>query len=285
MQENNEAQPVTVEEIQALRNEISLMHESLAKDVIVHAPTIQKVVDIFVNKGLERRWVEKLLAPLVDSSFDDDEMILVAYVLEELDTLLNIKVESEPIEKKVQILVGGTGIGKTSLIGKLGARYSYLLAQPYKVAFMNFDRHKVGAEEQLEQYSDAMDIPLIALEDFADNEYDIILVDTAGTVGTEQQGTSDLIQIIQSQSAYRVEVSLVLSATAKRKDLDYMLEAFNLLPIKNLIFTKLDETSDLSDMIDFLIRQDKSLTYLSTGQEIPEDIIIASKEYILREFM
>ena len=285
MQENNEVRPVTVEEIQALRNEISWMHESLAKDVIVHAPTIQKVVGIFVRKGLERSWVEKLLAPLVDSTFDDDELILVAYVLEELDTLLKIKMESQKIEKKIQILVGGTGIGKTSLIGKLGARYAYLLNEPHRVAFMNFDRQKVGAEEQLEEYSDAMGIPLIALEDFTDDDYDVLLVDTAGTIGQELHGTLELIEIIESQSSYEVEVSLVLSATAKRKDLDYMLEAFNLLPIKNLIFTKLDETSDLSDMIDFLIRQDKALTYLSTGQDIPEDLIVASKEYILREFM
>lgn len=281
----NEDKPVTVEEIQVLRNEILLMHESLAKDVISHAPLVRKVVDIFVDKGLDRKWVEKLLAPLVGSSFEEDEVMLVAYLLEELDSLLTVKEEGEKLEKSVQIIVGATGIGKTSLVGKLGARYTYLLDKGYTVAFFNFDHHKVGAIEQLEQYADAMDIPIISLEDFVDNEYDIILIDTAGSIGDDLSELKSLIEIIKESTSYKIECSLVLSATSKAKDLKRIYTVFEALKINSLIFTKLDETYDLSDMINFLIENEKPVSYLSIGQEIPEDLIVATKEYLLNQFM
>jgi flagellar biosynthesis protein FlhF len=281
----NEDEPVTVEEIQVLRNEILLMHESLAKDVISHAPLVQKVVNIFVDKGLNRKWVEKLLAPLVGSSFQDDEVMLVAYLLEELDSLLPVQDEPKKIEKKVHMVVGGTGIGKTSLVGKLGARYTYFLDEGYKVAFFNFDHHKVGAIEQLDHYADAMDIPIISFEDFVDNEYDIILVDTAGSMGKNLSELASLIALIKESTSYKIEISLVLSATAKERDLERAFNTFQVLELDNFIFTKLDETFDLSDMINFLMNNEKPVTYLSIGQEIPEDLTVATKEYLLKQFM
>ncbi len=281
----NKDKPVTVEEIQVLRNEILLMHESLAKDVISHAPLVKKVVDIFVDKGLDRKWVEKLLAPLVGSSFEEDEVMLVAYLLEELDSLLTVNEEAKKLDKRVHIIVGGTGIGKTSLVGKLGARYAYLLDKAYKVAFFNFDHHKVGAIEQLEHYADAMDIPIISLEDFVDNEYDIILVDTAGSTGDNLDELDSLMKIISDSTLYNIELSLVLSATSRVKDLNRIYNIYKALEINSFIFTKLDETYDISDMITFLIENEKPVTYLSIGQEIPEDLIVATKEYLLNKFM
>lgn len=285
MSHENENIPVTVEEIQALRAEISKMHESLAHDVIGHAPLVQKVADIFVNKGLEQKWVEKLLAPLVGSSFESDEVLLVAYVLEELDSLLTIKEEEKPSEKKVHIVVGGTGIGKTSLLGKLGARYTYLLEASYSVAYLNFDHQKVGAVEQLGHYADAMQIPLISKEDLFEDTYDVVLLDTGGSVGSNTQALDALINMIERDTVYDVEISLVLSATSKLRDMRRIVKAFEHLNIDHVVFTKLDETLDLSDMINFLLESQMPLSYLSTGQVIPEDLMVASKEYLLNQFM
>jgi flagellar biosynthesis protein FlhF len=285
MPEKNQEALLTVEEIQALRAEISLMHSSLAKDVVGHAPLIKRVVENFVEKGLKREWVEKLLAPLAGSTFEDDESILIAYVLEELDLLLTVEEEDEKLDKVIRIIVGGTGIGKTSLLGKLAARYTYFLKDFHKAAFINFDRQKVGAVEQLEQYSDAMDIPLIGIEDFLDEVYDVIFIDTAGSQGKNIEDLQNLIALIEENSAYKVEISLALSATSKTKDLEHVSSAFEIFPIQNYILTKLDETCDLSDIINFLIEQKKPVSYISTGQEIPEDLVVATKEYLLNQFM
>jgi len=282
---NNENIPVTVEEIQTLRAEISQMHESLAKDVIGHAPLVKKIVSIFVNKGLDERWVEKLLAPLVGSSFESDEVLLLAYVLEELDNLLAIENESTKIEKKVHMVIGATGIGKTSLVGKLGARYKYLLEHSYKVAFINFDHYKVGAIEQLEHYADAMEIPLIEVDELVDVEYDIVLIDTAGSMGSNIDEIDELLNIIRESTDYKIEISLVLSATSRKGDLEHILNTFSSFSIQNFIFTKLDETNDLSDMLDFSIKHEIPIAYLSVGQVIPDDLMVGTKEYILNQFM
>jgi flagellar biosynthesis protein FlhF len=78
---------------------------------------------------------------------------------------------------------------------------------------------------------------------------------------------------------------LALSATAKKSDLRRVNKAFEHLEVKSFILTKLDETCDLSDLINFLIREKKPVSYISTGQEIPEDLVVATKEYILNQFM
>lgn len=276
---------LTVEDIRSLRAEISLMHSSLAKDVVGHAPLVKKVVERFVKLGLKREWVEKLLATLVGTEVEDDEAILIAYVLEELDTLLNIEEESQELEKTIHIIVGATGIGKTSLIGKLATRYTYVLKKSHNAVFLNLDHHKVGAVEQLENYADAMDIPLITLDDFLENEYDIVFVDTAGNRGDDIEEIENFIELVESCMDYKIIVSLALSATSKIRDLEAISKAFERLPIKNYILTKLDETYDLSDIINFLITKKTPVSYISTGQEIPEDLIVASKEYLLKKFM
>ena len=282
---NEDEKLLTVDDVRALREEIALMHGSLAKDVLEHAPLIKQVVERFTDKGLERVWTEKLLATLAGSPLEEDEEILVAYVLEELDSLLKIEEENKKISKTIRIIVGGTGIGKTSLVGKLAARYQYFLEESHKVGFINFDRQKVGAEEQLENYSDAMGIPLVVLVDFFEEDYDVLFIDTAGSAGSNLEELEDLIDLIKSDTEYKVEISLALSATAKIGDLKRINNAFGNLDIKNFILTKLDETSDLSDLINFLIKEKKPVAYISTGQRIPEDLEVASKEYILNQFM
>lgn len=222
---------------------------------------------------------------MVGSSLEDDKMLLMAYVLEALDISLTIKEEAKRLDKKVHVLVGGTGIGKTSVLGKLGARYVYLLETAHRVAYFNFDQQKIGAVEQLAHYSDAMNIPLIREKNLLEEVYNLVLIDTAGSIGENVIELQSLIETIERETLYTVEISLVLSATSKAKDLERIVEAFKALKIESFIFTKLDETNDLSDMINFLIRHEKPISYLSMGQAIPEDFMVASKEYLLNQFM
>jgi len=285
MSKNEEEKLLTVDDVRALREEIALMHGSLAKDVLEHTPLIKQVVERFIDKGLERVWIEKLLASLAGSTLEEDEEILVAYVLEELDSLLKVEDETKNLSQTIRIIVGGTGIGKTSLLGKLAARYKYFLEKSHKVGFINFDRQKVGAQEQLENYADAMEIPLVALVEFLEDEYDVLFIDTAGSRGSDIEDLQNLISLIENNTDYKLEISLALSATSKAKDLERINKAFEHLNVKNFILTKVDETCDLSDLINFLIKEKKPVAYISTGQRIPEDLVVASKEYILNQFM
>ena len=285
MAKKNDSKLLTVDDVRALREEIALMHGSLAKDVLEHTPLIKKVVERFVSKGLERSWLEKLLASLAGSDLEEDEEILIAYVLEEIDSLLKVEDETKVLTKSIRIVVGGTGIGKTSLVGKLAARYKYFLEKSHAVRLLNFDQHKVGAQEQLENYAEAMEIPLLVLLELVEAEYDVVFVDTAGSAGIDLKALEEFIEFVNSYTNYSIEISLALSATAKIGDLNRTYDAFKKLKINNFILTKLDETTDLSDLINFLMNEKLPIAYISTGQKIPEDLEVATKEYLLNQFM
>jgi len=284
--DNEDDLVVTVEEIREFRKEMLLMHGLLASDLVEEHSVIKEVSDIFTSKGLDKVWVDGVLSSTVGSPFESDKDMLFAYLLEEIETkIVTVNIEKN-LNKKIHILIGQTGVGKTSLIGKLGSRYKYLLEKSYRVAFCNDDRHKVGTTEQLLHYCDAMEIPLIELKDiFIMEDFDVIFIDTAGTRGESLDELKTLLDELDGVSGYEIEISLVLSATAKKRDMSYLVDAFDSFPINNFIFTKLDETDDISDIICFLMQYEKPVTYISRGQEIPEDVMLASTEYLLDKFM
>jgi len=277
---------ITIDEIRAFRKEILLMHGLLANDIVQDHTVLQKVSAFFINKGLNKLWLDKFLSPFLGSEIAEDEELLLLAVLEELDSHLLTEQESEPIEKKIRILIGATGVGKTTFVGKLGARYAYFLKKSYNVAFCNNDKLKLGAVEQLRHYSDAMDIPMIELENLLEeSSYDIILVDTAGIRADNISELSEWIRFLDMKKEYRVEVSLVLSATQRFCNMVDIMGLFSDIEIDNFVFTKLDETRDIGDMMNFLIEHQKPISYLSIGQKIPEDLMVATNEYILNKFM
>ncbi len=280
--DDTEELAVTLEEIRAFRKEMLLLHGVLAGDMVETHPIIKEVSDLFLARGLDKVWLDKHLAVFVGTDIAEDKELLISYILDELDSMLLCEVE-ENREKKAYIFVGATGVGKTTLVGKLAARYAYLMEEHYSVAFCNADRHKLGATEQLMHYSDAMEIPLLEAE-ILSNDYDKIFIDTSGIYTETMNELEELFSMLEEFS-YSVELSLVLSVTSKELDMVHIMELFQSFEIKSFIFTKLDETDDISDMIRFLMRYEKPIRYLSIGQEIPEDLIIASNEYILKKFM
>ena len=283
---NKEDLSVTVEEIRAFKKEMLLMHGVLASDLVEEHTEVKEVSDMFVSKGLDSVWVNNILASTVGSEFEKDREMLISYVLDEIESKIVTKTSEDTLNGKIHILIGQTGVGKTSLIGKLGARYRYLLEKSHKVAFCNDDRHKVGTTEQLLAYADAMEIPFIELRDIITmDDFDVIFIDTAGTSGKSLDELKSLLEELDGISNYKIEISLVLSATAKKRDMSLLADAFDGFPIDSFIFTKLDETDDISDVICFLMHYDKPISYISKGQEIPEDVIIASNEYLLEKFM
>jgi len=283
---NEDDLTITVEEIRAFKKEMLLMHGLLASDLVEEHTVVKEVSELFTSKGLDRVWVDNLLASTIGSAFEKDKDRLISYILDEIEGKIIVKNSEERLSNKIHILIGQTGVGKTSLIGKLGARYRYLLDKKYKVAFCNDDRHKVGTTEQLSAYADAMEIPFIELQDIITmDDFDVIFIDTAGTRGESLDELKSLLDELEGIGNYKIEISLVLSATAKKRDMSLLVDAFGAFPIDEFIFTKLDETDTLSDVICFLMHYDKPVSYISKGQEIPEDVIIATNEYLLKKFM
>jgi len=196
-------------------------------------------------------------------------------------------------QRKIMMFVGPTGVGKTTTIAKLAARYAYKLGTNYKVGIITLDSFRVGAVEQLKAYTNIMRLPLEvvkkpeelgeAIERLRDCHY--ILIDTAGG----SQYDMDKIELINKYQLHLketpIEKMLVLPANVKTSDLYEIYNSYSTLNIDNLIFTKLDETISYGNLISFAHKTKKSICYISVGQNVPDDLHEANSNYLIDCFM
>lgn len=179
-------------------------------------------------------------------------------------------------------LIGPTGVGKTTTLAKIAARF--VLEQNVDAALITADTYRISAVEQLKTYSDIIGIPLtivytpdelrVALHKYADK--DLILVDTAGRSQHNAYQMQELQEFLQA--APHIEKHLVLSATTKQQDAKDILTKFAACKPDRVIFTKTDETSSVGLIPNLLYEQDIALSFLTNGQSVPDDIVPATPE-------
>ena len=289
--EENEEEGL-LDELSLLREQIAQMKDHLQEREAKQNSLMEKVKTLFFEKGIAKEWLEAVLAPLVGSTVAEDEALLVAYLLEEIDETLQVK-EEEMTEQKVMMFVGPTGIGKTTTIAKLAARYAYLLDKPYRVALLNLDSFKVGAFEQLAHFADIMQLKYVTAGNVAQfkelfaqlREYDVILIDTAGMSPYDTKKLVKTVEYLSSDTTQSIEVNLLISATVKYEDIKDIHETFSFLNLDSVILTKFDETKHLGAVLSYLLLHPTPLSYFSVGQEVPDDLLVADKEYLLQRFI
>jgi flagellar biosynthesis protein FlhF len=116
-------------------------------------------------------------------------------------------------------------------------------------------------------------------------EYDVILVDTAGMSPYDTQKLIKTVEFVQTDMHRKVEVNLVLSATVKYEDMDDLYNNFSFLNLDSVIISKFDETKHLGTLLNFMLLYKIPMSYFSIGQEVPDDLLVASKEYLLERFI
>jgi flagellar biosynthesis protein FlhF len=194
----------------------------------------------------------------------------------------------EPIElskeNNIVAFVGPTGVGKTTTIAKLAAHFS--LYKNKKVAMITADTFRVGAIEQLRLYGDLLEIPVLVVHRFEDvknvladlNDYDLLLVDTMGFNPNNRmqiKKIKGLLDIINPD-----DIHVVISAATKNKDMVDILNNYKELQYKKIIITKLDETKSYGVILNALKIAGCNLSYFTMGQNVPDDIEIASVDKI-----
>ena len=209
-----------------------------------------------------------------------------------LKKMIPIRIEREikPPHKKILMFVGPTGVGKTTTIAKLAARYAYKLTSRHKVGIITLDTYRIGAVEQLMTYAKMMRLPIETVVDPSDFEEalnalrhnDYILIDTVGSSQHDKEKIEKLSSFLKVNSFAEINVNLVLSAITKYEDLIDIYNNFSILPIDTFIFTKLDETRNYGNMFSLLIDTKKPVSYFSIGQEVPDDLMEANAEYLLK---
>ncbi len=177
---------------------------------------------------------------------------------------------------RTQVFIGPTGVGKTTTLAKLAARFS--LENKEKVGLVTIDHYRIGALDQLRTYSEIMDLPLEVVMSPRDlfrvmlrlENCNRILVDTAGrSTGSDEQldDLSPYIEMLQP-----ADIHLVISATTRRQDVGFIAERFKRLQYNRLIITKLDETNAYGNIFNSYFYTKTPLVYLTDGQRVPEDI-------------
>lgn len=160
-----------------------------------------------------------------------------------------------------------------------------------KVALITTDTYRIAAVEQLKTYAKILNIPLevvYSMEDFqkAKNQfihYDLVLVDSAGRNFRNALYVKELEKVIDFK--HEAENYLVLSLTGKYRDMKAIIEQFSLVPIKQIIFTKQDETDTYGAMLNMMFEQGKGVAYVTNGQNVPDDIVESSNDWIIQTIL
>ncbi len=280
-----------LEEIGELKVQLEQMKDGLL-ELNESSSITEEVKALFMKKGIAERWLDEMFTSLIGTQVVEETSLLVSYLIEEIDETLKVK-EEDFSTPKVMMLVGPTGVGKTTTIAKLAARYAYLLDRPHKVALLNLDSYKVGAIEQLEHYADIMQIEhhsVSSVEEFKVQleklvDYDVILIDTAGMSPYDTQKFIRTVEFVNSDTQRNIEVNLVLSATVKYEDMEDIYKNFSFLNLDSVIISKFDETKHFGTLLNFMLLYNLPMSYFSIGQEVPDDLLLANKEYLLERFI
>lgn len=187
---------------------------------------------------------------------------------------------------RVCALVGPTGVGKTTTIAKLAANFR--LRENRRVALITVDTYRIAAVEQLRTYADIIELPMHvvstpremrdAVKDFTG--FDLILIDTAGRSPKDEIKIRELRTLLNE--AHADEIHLVLSSVASAKTLLQTLEQFRTVGPTALVLTKLDEAPSFGGLLPILRSSGLPVSYLTNGQNVPDDIEVAQPPRLAR---
>ncbi|MCM1063521.1 MAG: flagellar biosynthesis protein FlhF [Eubacterium sp.] len=186
-----------------------------------------------------------------------------------------------PAEKgpKIVLFLGPTGVGKTTTIAKLASVFT--VVEKKKVALLTADTYRIAAAEQLRTYANILEVPFRVIYTDADagqavddfRNFDYIFVDTAGHSHKNEEQLENIQKLYDAvKEAGEYQTFLVLSATTKYRDLTRIASGYKEITEYQLIFTKLDETLTLGNLLNLKLYADVPIAYVTCGQNVPDDI-------------
>jgi flagellar biosynthesis protein FlhF len=285
-----------------------------ANELSVKLDVLQKMVESLAQRSHSRNADEVpselfgIYTQLIDADIDDDlarELICslkqhctseqlhdpvgsraLLSAMVEVDIRCAPPIRPEVGRRRVVALVGPTGVGKTTTIAKLAANFR--LRDGIRMGLVTVDTYRIAAVEQLRTYAEIIDLPMKvvtspqemrrALDDLSD--LDLILIDTAGRSPRDELKIQELKSLLNE--ACVDEVHLVMSLTASVRSIRMTCEQFRSVNPTALILTKLDEAAGMGSLLSISRDVKLPFSYLTTGQDVPEDIEPANQSRIAR---
>jgi flagellar biosynthesis protein FlhF len=295
------------QELQQIKSEISKLGDKVKViqnmfwderrpnlDTII-PPEFSEIYRLANQSGMAREHLDIIMSMTLEHmplKMRENSQTVKRYFQTLLRKMIPVRVEHKlkPGQKKVIMLVGPTGVGKTTSIAKLAARYSYLLEKKHKVGLVVLDTYRIGAVEQLMQYARMMKLGIETVVDPPEfttalqslHYCDYILIDTMGSSPYDKEKIETIYECLQgSEDAYDIDVVLVMPSSIKYEDLKATHENFATLGVDTMMFTKLDETRGFGNIFSLAFETKVPISYFSVGQEVPEDLIVASSEFLI----
>ncbi|MCW9048039.1 MAG: flagellar biosynthesis protein FlhF [Gammaproteobacteria bacterium] len=217
----------------------------------------------------------KYLAKGLDNSADVEQAMQAA--LKQLVHQIPLAEDDILNQGGVFAMVGPTGVGKTTTIAKLAARFAMQHGQRH-VALISTDTYRIGAHEQLMTYGRLLGVPVHSANDTQQlqqllhklHDKKLVLIDTAGMSQRDIDISQQLAHL--SHPSSMIKTYLVLSANAQTSTLDEVITAFRKASPAGCILTKLDEAASLGGVLSAVIKHQLPIAYISDGQKVPEDI-------------
>lgn len=277
-------------EVRDLKEEISklavLVEKAVAKPQAYSKEDtnsiINTVTDYLRGKDLSSEIIEQIVQRIKIKNLPlDIKNVLVQNIIKVFLKKLLVKMTSKNSLKRHIVFIGPTGVGKTTTLAKMAAQF--IFEEQKKVAFVTADTYRIAAVDQVKTYADILNAKLkivysaedmkVALTSFADKDY--VFIDTAGRSQYNNVHISELKKLLEAFSD--IESYLVISATTSSNEAIKIVENFSICNPKNLIFTKTDETSNISVIFNVAYRfPNISLAYITNGQAVPDDIEVAN---------
>ncbi|MCX7425624.1 MAG: 50S ribosome-binding GTPase, partial [Planctomycetia bacterium] len=235
------------------------------------------LIEVDVSERLARELVERVRREVSDGDLADPVLVKARLAgIIESDISVAGPIVTTPGRHRLVALVGPTGVGKTTTIAKLAANYR--LKKRQNVGLITVDTYRVAAVEQLRTYADIIDLPMQVVSTPREmreavrrlSGMDLILMDTAGRSPRDEIKIQELKAFLTEADAD--EVHLVLSSVAGERTLEQTAEQFAAVGTTAMILTKLDEATGLGNLLPVLRASRLPLSYLTNGQNVPDDI-------------
>ncbi len=248
--------------------------------------TILIIEDLLKKNEFTDEYIKKICDKIKQEfSFQEleDVALIEKAVVDLIGDSILIATEQDLARPEIILLVGPTGVGKTTTIAKLAANYSGLInsnmQHSLNIRLITTDTVRIGAKEQLERYGEVMEIPvsfaqshedLQKLLTFYSQDVDVILIDTSGQSPKDYEALARMRKNLELKTK-NPRVYLTLSASTKANDLRTIIQQYEIFGYESIILTKLDETESIGTIVSILSEKNKSISYITDGQKVPRN--------------
>lgn len=277
-------------ELEKLRREMQIIRENLSRMSLSGAEKItekefRELYNALIAQDCSQEWAGELISELQNSMPRSEWKMRKRIGFQARQLIASkIRVQNSPGSRKAIALIGPTGVGKTTTVAKLAARFC--LQDKESLALVTIDNFRIAATEQLKSYARIIRVPFYVCKEpealiqlVEDLDADRILIDTTGISHMNKEFLSYQKEFFKGMESL-IEPVLTLSAVTRREVTVEIMEEYAMFNYRRMILTKTDETRILGQFAEISAHSNTPLAWFTDGQDVPENIMPAEREFL-----